>query len=435
MVDPHGCPYASPSAFAREPLLLGLDDLVDDGFLVRAELPEPRPVAPVDWPGLQRERTPLLRVVGERITERVDLAAFVKDNPWVRTWAAFQVLTDLHGPFWPDWPTEVRDLPLDPARLAKRLGEPHLLTHIALQWAVERQWRRVRQLARAFDVELWGDLPFFVGLDSADVWAHRELFEVEPDGRPRFVTGVPPDAFSADGQLWGHPQLTMEAHAAQGWSWWVERAEAALSTVDVLRIDHFRGLESVWSVPAGAETAAAGRWLPGPGSDPLQRLVSEGARLVAEDLGIITPEVRALRDQAGLPGMAVLQFAFGPAGEPHFLPHAHQPEQVVYTGTHDNDTLAGFLQAAGPHTLGHLEAYLGQRTPSAVRRAAWRSVARAAILPLQDLLGLGSDARTNVPGTLDANWSWRCSAGHLDDTLATDLAREAILSARTGASS
>ncbi|MCB9668560.1 MAG: 4-alpha-glucanotransferase [Alphaproteobacteria bacterium] len=437
VVDGHGCPYASPTAFAREPLYLALDDLVDEGLLAASELPERRPVGPVDWVGLQEERAPLLHTIGERIAARVDLAPFVARHPWVLPWATFCDLRATHGPFWPDWPEAARDLPLHPdaLRAHQEARWTALLAHVGLQWALDRQWARVRHLARAFDIELWGDLPFFVGVDSADVWSRRDLFAVDPDGTVRQQTGVPPDAFAADGQLWGHPQLDMEAQARDGWTWWRQRVEVARESVDVLRIDHFRGLEAVWSVPAGAATAKDGRWIPGPGAGPLAELVASGARLVAEDLGIITPEVRALRDGAGLPGMAVLQFAFGPGGEDHFLPHAHQPHQVVYTGTHDNDTLVGWLDAS-PGAREHLRVYLGEPRDgfaAGVRRAAWRSVATTAILPVQDVLGLGPEARTNVPGTIDGNWSWRCPPDALDADLAGRLAFEAIVSGRKGA--
>lgn len=427
VVDAHGCPYASPSAFARDPLYLSLDDLVDDGFLERAELPAKRETRlAVDWNGLRAERTALLVEVGRRIARSVDLDPFVEREPWVVPWSRFAALKTRRPDGWPSWPAALRDRPL--AESFDDTVPDDALPHLALQWALDRQWKRLHQLARAFDVQIWGDLPFFVGLDSADVWANRHLFAVDAIGRPTAITGVPPDAFSADGQLWGHPQLVREAHEAEDWRWWRSRIQVALRSLDVLRIDHFRGLESVWSVPAEAESAAEGAWIPGPGPTALQGFAPE--RLLAEDLGIITPAVRKLRDDAGLPGMAVLQFAFGPGGEAHFLPHAHERHQVVYTGTHDNDTLAGWLATAGPATHGHLRAYFGDTDPhAALLRAAWRSVARHAILPLQDVLGLGSTARFNTPGTLVGNWCWRSGPVYTEG-LAGRLAFEAIVSHR-----
>ncbi len=435
VVDAHGCPYASPTAFAREPLHLSLHDLADDGFLPHHSLPEPRPVGPVDWAAVRRERTPLLRSAAEQIVRRVDLGRFSRERPWVRTWALFAALQERHGSPWTSWPPALRDLPLDPARM-RRVEERHpewVLPHVALQWAFQRQWDRLRRLARAFDVEIWGDLPFFVGLDAADVWSSRHLFEVDPTGRPLALTGVPPDAFSKEGQLWGHPQLRIRAHRAEGWSWWSRRIRAAHALVDVLRIDHFRGLVGLWSIPAGAPSAAQGRWIAGPGDAPLREPLRRGARLVAEDLGTITGAVHALRDRLGLPGMKVLQFAFGPGGDAGSLPHNHRPDAVVYTGTHDNDTLVGWLEAAPPATRVHLRLYLGADDPAALRRAAWRSTARAAVLPLQDLLDLGSEARTNTPGTIEGNWRWRWGEGAFDPDLGRHLANEAVLSGRTGA--
>lgn len=431
VVDGHGCPYASPTAFAREPLYLSLDDLVDDGLLDQA--PPTRPVGPVDWPAIAAERAPYLQQAGRRIATDVDLTRFIAAEPWVTDWAHFCHARQTHGPYWLEWPEEARDLPLQPGWREHRDLTP-LLPYIGLQWALDRQWRRIRQLAQAFDVELWGDLPFFVGLDSADVWARRELFEVDADGTPRAVSGVPPDAFAADGQLWGHPQFDRAAQEADDWAWWRQRVAVAHRSVDVLRIDHFRGIESVWRIPASSTTAAEGAWVPGPGARPLQALVASGARLVAEDLGIITEEVRTLRDDAALPGMAVLQFAFGPGGEVHFQPHSHREHQVVYTGTHDNDTLTGWLGAASPATHEHLRRYFGTNDigPALLRAAAMRSVARHAILPMADVLGLPSTARINTPGTQVGNWSWRCPVDAMSPALASRLREEAILSGRRG---
>lgn len=433
VVDGHGCPYASPTAFAREPLYLSLDDLVDDGFLPSA--PPPEPVGPVDWSTLRRTRTPILRAAASAIADRIDLAPFVAREPWVVDWAHFCALRDLHGPYWPDWPEHARDAPL---REGWRDDRPWaaMAPHIALQWALERQWQRIRQLARAFDVELWGDVPFFVNLDSADVWAARHRFAVTPAGLPVAISGVPPDAFAVDGQMWGHPQFAHAVQEAEDWVWWRERVVVAHRSVDVLRLDHFRGLDAVWSIPAGATTAAEGEWVPGPGAAPLQQLLDSGARLVAEDLGVITPAVRALRDEAGLPGMAVLQFAFGPGGEEHFLPHRHRSHQVVYTGTHDNDTLVGWLTSASSSTRAHIARYTGcpDADAAALRALAWRSVADVCVLPVQDVLGLGAHARTNTPGTVDGNWCWRCPRGALDADLARSLREEAILSGRRRAS-
>ncbi len=446
VVDPYGCPYASPTAFAREPAYLSPDDLADAGFVAHRHKPYAAgaPDGRVDWARVRADREPFLARVATAIANDIELAPFRADNPWVEIWGLFAALVSLHGPDWTAWPADLRDLPRDSARLERVRSDLSAAIdgHIALQWAFDRQWSRLRAFAHTHGIALWGDLPFFVGPLSADVWWHRDLFDLRPDGTPRTITGVPPDAFSATGQLWHHPHFAREAQAATGWDWWVDRTLAALESVDVLRIDHFRGLDGVWEVPAGDETAENGQWVPGPGAEALAALRDRlrDARpgdtrlpLVAEDLGIITPPVEALRDDAGLPGMAILQFAFGPGGSSTYLPHAHVRDQVVYTGTHDNDTLRGWYTTAGDDTQQHARAYLHTDARDVVwsaMRAAWRSVANTAIVPMQDLLSLGSDARMNIPGRLEGNWAWRLGREALNLSLAGRLREQTVLSGR-----
>lgn len=273
-------------------------------------------------------------------------------------------------------------------------------------------WQRIKHYANTCGIRLFGDLSFFVAYDSADVWAQPELFQLDERGRMTANTGVPPDYFAAHGQLWGMPHYDWAAIEASGWQWWIERIRRQLDLFDLLRLDHFRGLAAAWYIPACAQHADTGRWAPGPGDNFLEALQEAlgPLPLVAEDLGQITPDVRALRDRNGLAGMRVLQFAFGGSASNIHLPHNHIPNAVVYTGTHDNNTLAGWWAHDCDERLReHVENYFGDPSliPDAMRRAALASVARWAIMPMQDLLGLGATARMNTPGTAAGNWSWR----------------------------
>jgi len=440
VVDIHGCPYASPTAFAREPAYLSPDDLAEDGFASHTDKPYLAGDR-VDWKAVRASRAGFLAKAGRAIANEVDLEPWRAAHPWVETWALYASLAELHGAYWTEWPTELRDLHSDPVRLAAVRSDlaPQIAHHTALQWAFDRQWSRLKQVANDLDIQLWGDLPFFVGPQSADVWAHRELFDLDPKGHARTTTGVPPDAFSPTGQLWGHPHFVRQAHSATGWRWWVDRTAAALELVDVLRLDHFRGLDGVWEVDASAKTAEQGQWIEGPGQEALDALQERLGELplIAEDLGVITEPVRKLRDDADLPGMAILQFAFGGDPSDEFLPHNHRRNLVVYTGTHDNDTALGWYHSASPEEREMARAYLHTDDRDfvwALIRAAHRSVARTAIVPMQDLLSLGSDARMNVPGVTEGNWRWRLGREALNISLASRVAAQTILSGRAGSS-
>jgi len=278
----------------------------------------------------------------------------------------------------------------------------------------------VRAAAAQRGIEIVGDLPIFVARDSADSWAAPHLFEIdEATGRPLAVAGVPPDYFSADGQLWGNPLYRWDVHAADGYAWWLSRLHASFALVDVVRIDHFRGFDEFWRIPADAATARTGAWRPGPGLGFLRavRAAFPSAKIIAEDLGEIGPAVRALRDQAGLPGMVILQFAFGGKSDNLYLPHNHQPNSVVFPGTHDNDTSLGWYATADEKTRDQVRRYLrvaGAEIGWDFVRAAYASVCRLAVVPLPDLLSLGSKARFNTPGRAEGNWQWRYRARDLD---------------------
>lgn len=341
-----------------------------------------------------------------------DYDAFVeREADWLDEWALFSALRSAHGgsPWW-TWPEPLRQA--DPAALAaaRRRYSREIDLSRREQYRFATLWSAFRAHANAAGVQLFGDVPLFVAHDSADVWLRRELFEIDADGRARATVGVPPDAFSATGQWWGYPPYRWDVMARQDWRWWRRRFEVHARRYDLLRLDHFRGFAAFWRVPGGAQTAAAGRWVPGPGRAAIDVLadVLGDTRLVAEDLGEITPDVIALRRALRIPGMRVLQFAFDGRRDNEHLPAQHEADSVCYTGTHDNDTTLGWWQGATARERRNLHALLGEhaRMPQALVDCAWASRAPLAIVPLQDLLGLGSEARINRPGVAEGNWRW-----------------------------
>jgi 4-alpha-glucanotransferase len=356
-------------------------------------------------------------------------AQFLADSAaWLPDYVLFEALSRSHGgaPFW-QWPAELRDRApgaLAAARAA-RAAELAALTHE--QYAFHLQWQRLREYAHGRGVRLFGDLPFYVAPSSAETWTHRTLFQLKPSGEPAMVGGVPPDYFSELGQLWGNPVYDWHAQRREGYRWWVARVGAQLQRLDLLRLDHFRALAAYWAVPAGAPDARGGAWHSAPGAELLTRLREEFSDLplAAEDLGVITPDVVQLRDGFGLPGMRVLQFGFDDdPGNPH-RPYLHERACVVYTGTHDNDTTPGWYSQLDAGTAARVQLYLGAAAaavPEALIRTALGSVARLAIVPVQDLLGLGSEARLNTPGTASGNWTWRLPPGALSHDLARRFA-------------
>jgi 4-alpha-glucanotransferase len=429
-------PYQGFSAFAGNPLLVSLERLVDDGLLGAddlASLPE-FPPGPIDFGALIPHRQRLLAVASEHFRHGMaghlvaDYEAFCRVHAdWLEDFALFMALKSEHGgAAWTTWePGLAQREPGALAAAASRLS-PVVADHRFLQFLFFLQWSRIRRLARSYDLSIIGDLPIFVAHDSADVWSHPEFFELDAEGRPVVVAGVPPDYFSPTGQLWGNPLYRWGLMQADGYSWWLRRFRVLLQLVDVVRLDHFRGFEAYWEVPAEERTAENGRWVPGPGAGFLDKLSQGlgGLPIIAEDLGEITPEVIALRDGFVLPGMRILQFAF--AGDPlhDFLPHNYPRRCVVYTGTHDNDTTLGWYQSTAEFHRDFCRRYLGV-TGSDISwdliRAAWASVADWAIVPLQDVLGLGGEARMNYPSRPEGNWSWRFRPGELTPQLAGRL--------------
>jgi 4-alpha-glucanotransferase len=352
------------------------------------------------------------------------------------------------GAAWSSWDRSLVNRDAEALERARRdLGRE--VREVAFeQWLFFEQWADVRRQARERGIRILGDIPIFVAQDSADVWAHPEIFHLAADGRPSLQAGVPPDYFSATGQLWGNPLYRWEALARTGYAWWIDRFRAVLALVDTVRLDHFRGFEAYWEVPGDAQTAVDGRWVKGPGAAFFEALEAALGELpiVAEDLGVITPEVEALRDGFGFPGMAILQFAFGNDPQaPSFRPHAYAPDTVAYTGTHDNDTVMGWwrggagssvrTQADVEREKAHAQAYLasdGKELHWDMIRALHASVADDVITPMQDVLGLGSEARMNTPATLGGNWTWRLRPGELRAEDAARLAQLVELYDRNG---
>ncbi len=430
-------PYQSPSTFAGNPLLISLDALVADGLLgapeAAAAVGDP---ARVDYGSVIARKRPLLHLAARRLSDgrsaglSADYERFrAAESGWLDDFALFMALKDAHGGVaWRGWePAVARRQPAALAEWRTRLvGE--IAEQAALQFLFFRQWEAVRAAAAADGIRILGDLPIFVADDSADVWANRELFQLDADGAPSVVAGVPPDYFSATGQLWGNPLYQWEVHEARGFDWWIGRLRAALRFCDVVRVDHFIGFTRYWAVPRAETTAVHGAYRPAPGVAVLEafRAALGDVAIVAEDLGVVTPEVDALRERFHLPGMHVLQFAFDGDAHNRDLPHRYEANSVVYTGTHDNDTTAGWFHSAGPAVRHAALRYLGRRAPRDVVahlvRLAMASVADTAIVPVQDVLGLGTDARMNLPGSPEGNWAWRLRDGELGGEQADRLA-------------
>ena len=417
-------PYQPLSSFAGNVLLISPDHLVQDGLLGASDLDGASfPAGGVDYPAVIRSKHRLLERAwshfraGARPDLRPAFDQFCNDQAhWLDDYALFRALKSRHGgAHYLEWPAALSQR--DPAALdqaRRELADPIGLARFA-QFLVFTQGARLREYANARGVRFIGDLPFFVSPDSSDVWANPEFFQLDERRRPRFVAGVPPDYFSPQGQLWGNPVYDWEALRRAGYRWWVDRLRALLAHVDLVRLDHFRGFAAAWHVPAGAATAQSGRWLPGPGADLFRstREILGRLPLIAEDLGLITPDVRQLREEFHLPGMKVLQFAFDGNPDNPFLPHNIGPESVVYTGTHDNDTTRGWYEALPEREKRVVGGYLGRSPCEAADisreliRLAWSSPAALAMAPLQDLLNLGSEARMNRPGSAVGNWRWR----------------------------
>ena len=419
-------PYVAESVFAGNPLLISPEALRDDG-LVDDPVLDAAPAfgeGPVDFDVVRRWKNALLRGAWKRFQAappsamREELEAFRDSATWLHEWSQFAALKLLHdGAAWTSWDPGLRDR--HPGALARAEGQirDEVDYQEFLQFLFERQWLGLRREARARGIRLFGDAPIYVAHDSVDVWAGREYFQLDEAGKPRAVSGVPPDYFSKTGQLWGTPLYDWARMEADGFQWWIHRVRADLARVDLLRIDHFRGFQGYWSIPAGAKDARAGHWLPGPGARLFRALRDAlgGLPIVAEDLGDIGDDVRALRDEFELPGMRVLQFGVGhPESEHH--PSLLPERSFVYTGTHDNDTAVGWFRSLDDDERARVLADLGsdgREVAWNLIAAAYRTKAECAVVPVQDVLELGSESRMNTPSVPEGNWRFRIRSGAL----------------------
>jgi len=437
-------PYSSTSAFAGNPLLISLERLADHGWIDRGKV-DALPVSsgPVEYERVFAEKMPLLFEAARAFLHTASseaLRAFESfccgNSWWLDDFVLFDVLRARHKlEPWNLWPQDIaRREPSSLEKMKADLAEDIRLRS-ALQFAFSEQWRSLRRYCSERSVRVIGDVAIFVNHDSADVWTYPELFRLDANFEPEVVAGVPPDFFSKTGQRWGSPLYRWDVMKQGGYKWWIQRLRWATQNCDYIRLDHFRGFDQFWEIPAGDATAVNGRWVDGPRDDLFIKLREAlgGLPFFAEDLGYITPEVHALRDRLQIPGMAVLQFGFGDAGAHIYLPH-RAAGKVIYTGTHDNDTITGWWHSgAAEHEKRSAEAYLGQTNDGihwAFIRAAQCSPASLSIIPLQDILGLGSEARMNTPSVYGGNWRWRFAENQLEPALSAKLALLAEVSDR-----
>ena len=425
-------PYQCFSAFAGSPFLVSPELLLQDGLLTNADLDD-RPKFPVDHvdfgPVIQWKLKLLDRAFehyrADAAPLRAQFEAFqAQEYYWLSDFALFMSIKESQGGVaWEHWPEPLRMR--DPQALEEARQSEAVQRHAFRQFLFFKQWTALREYAHAKGLRIVGDIPIFVAFDSADAWSHPELFYLDEERKPTFVAGVPPDYFSPTGQLWGNPLYRWEAHTQSGYAWWIDRMRATLQQVDIIRLDHFRGFAGYWAVPYGNPTAEIGEWRPGPNKHflaALQKALGD-LPIIAEDLGLITPDVIELRDSFDLPGMRIFQFGFGSPHDP-FLPHNYVRNCVAYTGTHDNDTVLGWYKTAPKSERELARKYLGataRHLPWAMIRSLWASVANTVVAPMQDLLSLDTAARMNFPGKLGGNWTWRVLDNQLTDELKAKL--------------
>lgn len=428
-------PYSSTSAFAGNPRLVSLERLVEHGWLEADAISRlPTQVESVDYDEVSRQKLPLLKRASTNFLDqamgsaRQRFEVFCNKNSWwLEDYVLFDTIREHYGKEWNRWPKELaRREPNAIASISSEFGE-ELRWRRVEQFFFWEQWRALRHYCAKKSIRIVGDTAIFVDFDSADVWTHRNLFRLrEDDLQPEVVSGVPPDYFSATGQRWGNPLYNWEAIRATGYRWWINRLRWATETCDFIRLDHFRGFAQFWEIPASEPTAIHGRWVDGPGDEFFNKLRQElgGLPFFAEDLGMITPDVVALRERHHIPGMAVLQFAFAEPGAHVYLPHRVNSDRVIYTGTHDNDTTIGWWRALGERERAAVEAIIGPCTDGpnwGLIRLAQSSAASFSLAPLQDVLGLGSEARLNIPSTASGNYHWRYQREALTAQLAMKL--------------
>ncbi len=433
-------PYQAFSAFAGNPYLIDPELLIMKGWLA-AEEPPAFPADDVDYGWIYHERWPLLRrayagfLASGSPEDKAHLEHFIHaEGFWLEDFALFMALKNqFGGKPWNQWTPELRSREPSALQSAKSELESEIGLHEWTQWLFYLEWNKVKAYAESRGIQIIGDMPIFVAFDSSDVWANPQYFYLDSEGNPEVVAGVPPDYFSETGQLWGNPLYKWDVMEAEGFSWWISRIQQSLKQCHLVRIDHFRGFEAYWEVPFGKPTAIEGQWVKAPGQKLFEAVRSAlgDAPIIAEDLGVITPEVEILRDGFGFPGMKILQFAFSDNSNA-FLPHNYleSGNVIVYSGTHDNDTTLGWFRSAPAAELEFMRSYLKRynirclgdlEVPGALAELAFKSNAKLAVLPMQDLYALGTEARMNFPGKLGGNWGWRYSPDALDDGLAKGL--------------
>ena len=442
-------PYSALSAFAGNPALISLERLAEDGWIAEDRLQGlPGQDGPADFGAAAARKVPLIEEAAGNFLDRSSDEArarfqrYCQENiSWLPDYAMFNVLRRRFDyKSWIEWPPEFAQRKHDALTSALTEHGRELAIEQAIQFFFDEQWCALRNYCRERDVRILGDVAIFVNYDSADVWTHPEFFELNEEGRMIRVSGVPPDYFSATGQRWGNPLYKWGELRERGFDWWVARIRRTLALYDMIRLDHFRGFEAYWSIAEDEETAVNGQWVKAPGHELFQRLKDVFGELpfIAEDLGLITPEVDELRERFGMPGMRILQFGFSDRGSHMYLPHKFVPNTVVYTGTHDNNTTLGWWRdGATPEERANLQNYVqtihheGEVVWAMIRTAA-RSVANLCIFPMQDLLHLGSEARMNTPAAGAGNWTWRYPHGALHPDFATQLAALMVMSDRDG---
>ena len=442
-------PYQAFSAFAGQPLLISPDLLLKDGLLEKddlADVPDFNDYS-VEYGNVITYKTALLRKACAHFTASEDKALHKAFNhfcrtekDWLEDYALFMSLKDLHqGRSWHEWEPQYQVLDTRTRKAALTELADSITYYQFIQFIFFKQWHELKLYANKKGISVIGDIPIFTAPDSADVWANKELFKLDSKGYPLEVAGVPPDYFSATGQLWGNPLYDWDAMKDDGYRWWIERVRNQLDQVDYIRIDHFRGFEAYWAVPAGEKTAMNGKWKKGPGEalfEAIQKALGEELPIFAEDLGIITPEVEKLRDTLGFPGMKILQFGFDGTGESTFLPHQLSTRNCIcYTGTHDNDTTCGWYEHTNEQNKDKVRRYMNTDASSVswdFIRTCLGTIAKYAIFPVQDLLKLGSEHRMNTPGTATGNWEFRYRSGLLDEGMAKGLKQMTELFGRWG---